>query len=76
MAQYAILIYADDSAHSAEVTPEERDVHDRHAQDPEESRAMVAAFALEPRETATSIRVTRCRTVRSSTSRRSWRACT
>jgi hypothetical protein len=56
MAQYAILIYADDTAHSAEVTPEERDAHDRHAQELEESRAMVAAFALEPRETATSIK--------------------
>jgi hypothetical protein len=56
MAQYAILIYADDSAHSAEVTSEELDLHDRHARDLEESGAMVAAFALEPRDTATSIR--------------------
>jgi hypothetical protein len=56
MAQYAILIYADDSAHSADATPEELEVHDRHALELEESGAMVAAFALEPRATATSIR--------------------
>lgn len=56
MAQYAILIYADNSAHSVEVPPEELDVHDRHARELEESGAMVAAFALQPKETATSIR--------------------
>lgn len=56
MAQYAILIYADDSAHSAEATPEELEVHDRHGRELEESGALVAAFALQPREMATSIR--------------------
>ena len=56
MAQYAILIYADDSAHHADATPEELEVHDRHARELEESGAMVAAFALQPRITATSIR--------------------
>ena len=56
MAQYAILIYANDSAHSADATPEELEVHDRHARELEESGAMVAAFALQPRATATSIR--------------------
>ena len=56
MAQYAILIYANDSAHSADATPEELEVHDRHARQLEESGAMVAAFALEPRATATSVR--------------------
>ena len=56
MAQYAILIYADDSAHSTEATPEELEVHDRHARELDESGAMVAAFALQPRATATAIR--------------------
>ena len=56
MAQYAILIYADDSAHSAEATPEELEIHDRHGRELEESGALVAAFALQPRAMATSIR--------------------
>lgn len=56
MAQYAILIYAGDSAHSAEATPEELEVHDRHGRELEESGAVVAAFALQPKEVATSIR--------------------
>lgn len=56
MAQYAILIYADDSAHSPDPTRDELEAHDRHARELEESGAMVAAFALEPRATATSIR--------------------
>jgi hypothetical protein len=56
MAQYAILIYADDSAHAVEATPEEREVHDRHGRELEESGALVAAFALHPRAMATSIR--------------------
>ena len=56
MAQYAILIYADDSAHSVDATPEELEVHDRHARELEESGAMVAAFALQPKDTATSVR--------------------
>ena len=56
MAQYAILIYADDSAHGADANPEALQMHDRHAQELEESGAMVAAFALHPRVTATSIR--------------------
>ena len=56
MAQYAILIYADDSAHGADATPDELEVHDQHARELEESGAMVAAFALQPRATATSVR--------------------
>jgi hypothetical protein len=56
MAQYAILIYANDSAHRADATPEDLEVHDRHAQELEESGALVAAFALQPKATATSIR--------------------
>ncbi len=56
MAQYAVLIYAGDSAHGEASTPADVEVHDRHAQELEESGAMVAAFALHPRDTATSIR--------------------
>ena len=56
MAQYAILIYANDSAHGANATAEELEPHDRHAEEVVESGAMVAAFALHPVATATSIR--------------------
>ena len=56
MAQYAVLIYAGDSAHSADATPEDLAVHERHARELEQSGAMTVAFALESRETATSIR--------------------
>jgi hypothetical protein len=56
MAQYAVLIYATDSAHSADATPDELEPHTRHAQELEESGCMAAAFALQPIATATSIR--------------------
>lgn len=56
MAQYAVLIYASDSAHRVDATPEELAVHDRHARELEESGCMAAAFALQPVATATSIR--------------------
>jgi hypothetical protein len=56
MAQYAILIYATDSAHSAHATPEELEAHDRHARELEEAGCTAAAFALQPIATATSIR--------------------
>jgi hypothetical protein len=56
MAQYAILIYATDSAHSADATPEELEVHDRHSRELEEAGCMAAAFALQPIAMATSIR--------------------
>lgn len=56
MAQYAILIYANDSAHGPEGTPEELAAHDRHAEELIGSGAMIAAAALESRDTATSVR--------------------
>jgi hypothetical protein len=56
MAQYAVLIYATDSAHGADARPEELEVHDRYAQELEESGSMAAAFALQPIAAATSIR--------------------
>ncbi|WP_231929880.1 YciI family protein [Micromonospora inositola] len=49
-------MYATDSAHSADGTPEELEVHDRPATELEESGCMAAAFALQPIATATSIR--------------------
>ncbi len=56
MAQYAVLIYAADAAHGGDATPEELEAHERHSQELEEAGCMTAAFALESRETATSIR--------------------
>lgn len=55
MAQYAILIYASGSG-AADADPEELRMHDRHAAELERSGCLAAAFALEPSETATSLR--------------------
>jgi hypothetical protein len=54
MAQYAILIYANDSAHAPDATPEDLRTSDQHAE--ELADLMVAAYALTPRDLATSIR--------------------
>jgi len=56
MAQYAVLIYATDSADGVAAGPEDLQAHDRHAKELEESGCLAAAFALEPIVTATSIR--------------------
>jgi hypothetical protein len=56
MAQYAVLIYAPDSADGAEAGPEDLAAHDRHAAELAESGCLQAAFALEPTATATSVR--------------------
>ena len=56
MAQYAVLIYAHDSAHAPEATPEDTESCDRHTDELVESGSMVAAYALTPREMATSVR--------------------
>jgi hypothetical protein len=56
MAQYAILIYAPDSAHAPDATPEDLDTCDRHLDELVESGVQIAAYALTPREMATSIR--------------------
>lgn len=53
MAQYAVLIYA---AKTSEAAPAELAAHDRHAAELERSGCLVAAFALEPELTATSVR--------------------
>jgi hypothetical protein len=56
MVQYAVLIYARDSAHAPEATPEDTEDCDDHADELVEAGSMVAAYALTPREMATSIR--------------------
>ena len=56
MAQYAVLIYASDSAHAPEATPEDLEVCDDHSDDLAASGVMLAAYALTPRDMATSVR--------------------
>src|SRR5690242_16406548 len=56
MAQYAILIYANGSTHGQDDAAAAREPHDRQADELVASGAMVAAFALHPATTATSIR--------------------
>jgi hypothetical protein len=55
MAQYAILIYAGDSAHAPDAAPGDTAAHERHAAELVASGAMLAAFALTPRDMATSV---------------------
>jgi hypothetical protein len=56
MAQYAVLIYASDSAHALDATPEDTRECDDHAEDLADGGATVVAYALTPRDLATSIR--------------------
>jgi hypothetical protein len=56
MAQYAVLIYTHDSAHAPDATPEDTESCDRHSDELVDSGVQVAAYALMPREMATSIR--------------------
>lgn len=56
MAQYAVLIYAHDSAHAPGATPQDTESCDRHSDELAQSGSMVAANALTPRDMATSIR--------------------
>jgi hypothetical protein len=56
MAQYAILIYAQDSAHALDATPQDTEACDEHSDDLAASGSMLAAYALTPRDMATSIR--------------------
>jgi hypothetical protein len=55
MAQYAILIYAQDSDHAPDATPEDTESCDRHSGELVETGSMVMAYALTPRDMATSI---------------------
>lgn len=56
MAQYAVLIYAQDSAHAPDATPRDTASSDRYSDELVRSGAMVMAYALTPRDMATSIR--------------------
>jgi hypothetical protein len=56
MAQYAVLIYAGDSAHRPDATAADTGPHDLHARELERSGALLAAYALTPRDLATSVR--------------------
>ena len=56
MAQYAVLIYANDSAHAPDATAADTESCDQHADDLVAANAMLAAYALTPRDMATSIR--------------------
>ena len=56
MAQYAILIYAEDSDHAPDAAPEDTESSDRHSDELAKSGSMVMAYALTPRDMATSIR--------------------
>jgi len=56
MAQYGVLIYAHDSAHAPDATPEATESCDDHSDELVESGVQLAAYALTPREMATSIR--------------------
>jgi len=56
MAQYAVLIYAPDSAHAPDATAADIEHCDDHADDLVAADAMRAAYALTPRDLAMSIR--------------------
>lgn len=56
MAQYAILLYAPVQDLHTEPDPDELELHVKHAEDVSREGAMVAAFALEPATSATSLR--------------------
>ena len=56
MAQYAVLIYAHDSAHAPDATPEDLESCNDHSDELAGKGVMVAAYALTPRDMATSIR--------------------
>jgi hypothetical protein len=56
MAQYAVLLYAPDSAHAPDATQADTAECDQHSDVLADSGAMIAAYALTPRDMATSIR--------------------
>jgi len=57
MPQFAVLIYAPDSAHAPDATPEDVRECDDHAAELLAADAMLLAYALTPRHMATSVRV-------------------
>lgn len=56
MAQYAVLIYANDSAHAPEATAADTESCDQHADELVADDSMLMAYALTPRDMATSLR--------------------
>ena len=56
MAQFAVLIYADDSAHAPDATAEDTGTADQHADELASSGSMLVAYALTPRDLARSVR--------------------
>jgi len=58
MSQYAVFIYAADSAHAVDATADDLAEANRHAAELEASGSMLVAYALTPRERAKSIRST------------------
>jgi hypothetical protein len=56
MTQYAVLLYADKGDISPDLNGAEYEEHARHSVKLQEGGTMIAAFALESYETATSIR--------------------
>jgi hypothetical protein len=56
MAQYAVLIYAAESAHAPQATPDDTESCDDHADDLVDAGSMLLAYALTPRDMAVSIR--------------------
>ncbi|GAB7193629.1 YciI family protein [Kineococcus sp. NUM-3379] len=56
MAQYAVLIYADDSAHAPRAPAADTASCDAHAGELEQAGSMLVAYALTPRDTAVSLR--------------------
>ncbi|WP_432493552.1 YciI family protein [Kineococcus auxinigenes] len=56
MAQYAVLVYADDSAHAPDATAADTASCDQHADELAAADSMLTAYALTPREMATSLR--------------------
>jgi len=56
MAQYAVLIYANDSAHAPDATEADTEPCNRHADELVEAKSMLVAYALTPRDMATSLR--------------------
>jgi hypothetical protein len=56
MAQYAVLIYGNDSAHAPDAAPQDTQAHDEHGEELARSGSMLMAYALTPRAMATSVR--------------------
>ena len=56
MAQYAVLMYAKDSAHAPDATADDMASCDEHADELTAANAMLVAYALTPRDMASSIR--------------------